>query len=217
MFKFKDLSFAYPKSESIFSEINLEINPSEITTLTGSNGSGKTTFCRLIMGLTGPYSGSLRINDIECSDLTTVEIAGKIVHLKQEPTANIVSAMPQEDLEIWMHKYIDQTAVDQSKLDAALDHFNLRSQSKQPVWELSNGQLKRVGLSALLLNRDKYWILDEPTSGLDSHLIDRLIDLIKQQKQNNSGMLIISHRYEKFKGTADRFLEIKNKKVIDII
>ena len=208
--QFKDFSFGF-NDNSIFDNINFEIKTDEITILSGSNGSGKTTLCRLLMGFLKDYSGQLSVDDIENKTQSTVEISNFITYIKQEPSANVVSAFPAEDLEIWLHKFIGNE-IESAKVVDALKYFGLEAHAKQPIWELSNGQLKRVGLSSLLLNTDKFWILDEPTAGLDDLLIDKLLTLIKNQKNRNKGMIIISHRSEKFIDVADNFIEIENKK-----
>jgi ABC-type multidrug transport system ATPase subunit len=217
MISFKNFSFNYINNIPLFKDLDFNIKKDQITVLTGFNGSGKTTFCRLIMGLLKNYNGSLKINGIEQHKLNTFQLAEKITFLKQEPTANIVASFPDEDLDIWLHKFRSQFSANSEIINDALSFFSLIDQKDQPVWELSSGQLKRIGLAALLLNLNKYWILDEPTSGLDPALIGRLIELIEKKKeQKKNGILLISHRFEKFQNIADRILEIKDKTIREI-
>ncbi len=216
MIKFNKFSFGYKSNNLLFKNLNLNISKDQITIMTGNNGSGKTTFCRLIIGLLHKYSGNLQIDGIEQTQLSTLKISDNITYIKQEPASNIVSAIPREDLDIWLHKFLTKQDSNNKIIDEALDYFNLQEQADQPVWELSSGQLKRIGLSALILNKNKFWLLDEPTSGLDNELINILLEIIKIQKERKMGMLIISHRYEKFSEVADRVLEINNKKIMEL-
>ncbi|KQC07650.1 MAG: hypothetical protein APR54_05750 [Candidatus Cloacimonas sp. SDB] len=216
MISFKNFSFNYNNNIPLFKDLDLKIKKDQITVLTGFNGSGKTTICRLIMGLLKNFSGSLKINGVEQLKCNTLELAEKITYIKQEPTANIVASFPSEDLDIWLHKFRTQFSANSEIINDALSFFNLIDQKDQPVWELSSGQLKRIGLAALLLNLNKYWILDEPTSGLDPALIGRLIELIEKKKEQKNGILLISHRFEKFQNIADRILEIKDKTIREI-
>jgi len=216
MINFKNFSFSY-NNIPLFENLDLDIRSDQITLLTGFNGSGKTTICRLIMGLIKNYSGSLKINGIEQHKWKTLDLAENITFIKQEPTANIVASFPSEDLDIWLHRFRTKFSANTEMIDEALSFFDLIEQKDQPVWELSNGQLKRIGLAALLLNSDKYWILDEPTSGLDKALIGRLIQLIGIKKEQKNGILLISHRFEKFKGIADKILEIRDKTIQEML
>ncbi len=216
MLEIQDLSFAYSDGIPIFEKINLNLSFNEITLLKGTNGCGKTTLCRLIMKFLKCQSGNIIINNINTDQLTTEQISEGITYLKQEPAANVVAATAAEDLSIWLQKF--RKKIDpEDKIETALQYFGMQELSEQPVWELSSGQLKRIGLSALLLNKEKYWILDEPTSGLDDSLIEKLMQLIKSQKEKNKGMLIISHRANLFRQTADKFFEIKDKKIFEIL
>jgi len=217
MITFDKFCFFYKIDNPVFEKLDLSIKSNQITVLTGSNGSGKTTFCRLLIGLIKKYSGNLKIDGVEQKDLSITNISKKITYIKQEPAANIVSAIPREDLDIWIHKFCTDFNSDKKQLDEVLDYFILNKQADQPVWELSSGQMKRIGLAALLLNKDKFWLLDEPTSGLDNDLIDKLLELIKAQKEQKKGMMIISHRHDKFIDVADRILEIKNKKIMELV
>jgi len=216
MIDLKDFSFKYGNGLPLFKDQNLTIQKEQVTVLTGGNGSGKTTFCRLIIGLLNDYSGSFKINGTEQTKLSTLTISDLITYIKQEPAANLVSALPGEDLDIWLHKFLLKSSSNEKTINEALRYFDLEEQAETPVWELSSGQLKRIGLAALLLNKEKYWLLDEPTSGLDNQLINRLIDLIKEQKELSNGMLIISHRYKKFIDVADRILEIQDNKILEL-
>jgi len=215
MIYLNDFSFGF-KEQLLFKSIDLKIRSDEITVLTGGNGSGKTTFCRLIMALTNGYSGSLKINEEEQRTYSTKSLSNIITYIKQEPSANIVSDLPIEDLKIWQDKFMRKD-IDDEPIVNALNFFGLDDQLSQPVWELSSGQQKRVGLAALLLNRDKFWLLDEPTSGLDNQLIKILLNLIEDQRAQKRGMLIISHRNEKFTAVADRILEIQDKSIKEIV
>jgi len=216
MIDLKGFTFSFSEDLPLFEDLNITLNRNEVTVLTGSNGSGKTTFCRLITGLVRDYSGSLTIDGEEGSKLSTTRISDKITYIKQEPAANLVSALPEEELDIWLHKFRASPHSNGNIIIEALKYFQLEMQADTPVWELSSGQLKRIGLAALLLNKEKYWLLDEPTSGLDSELIDKLTNLITAQKKSGNGMLIISHRYEKFTDIADRILKIHNNKILDL-
>jgi len=215
MFSINGLSFGFRPEELLFDDLHLNLPLSKISVLTGVNGSGKTTFCKLLTGLIANYKGNLLIEGQEQKKLSVPEIAEKVTFLKQEPAANIISALPKDDLKIWLHKF-SPGEYDDSKVWDALNHFDIADQAEKPVWELSNGQLKRVGLAGLWLNKDKYWILDEPTSGLDTEQINHLLELIEAQKLKGKGMLIVSHRYTNFLKFADQILEIKDNKIQDI-
>ncbi len=217
IYNIQNLSFSYDEKCLIFENINLQLDTNKITLLNGINGSGKTTFCRLLSGLEKKYKGRISLGYRELSKLSSAEISDKIVYLKQESFANIIAATPSEDIAIWKHKFQNKISHEFEKEQLeALKEYNLEQFKDQPFWEMSGGQIKRVGLAGLLLNMDKYWILDEPVTGLENALIDILINILQKRKTEGKGALIISHRFEKFEQIVDNWLKIKDKKIIDI-
>lgn len=216
IYKIENLSFSYDEKCLIFENIDLQIDINKITLLAGINGSGKTTFCRLLSGLEKKYQGKIFLENNALTKLSSAEISDKIVYLKQESFANIIAATPIEDIAIWKHKFQNKILPEFEKEQLqALKEYNLEQFKDQPFWEMSGGQIKRVGLAGLLLNIDKYWILDEPVTGLENALIDILINILQKRKTTGKGALIISHRFEKFEQIVDNWLKIEDKKIID--
>ncbi|MBS3767935.1 MAG: ATP-binding cassette domain-containing protein, partial [Candidatus Cloacimonetes bacterium] len=189
---------------------------SQTVLLKGDNGSGKTTLCRILTGLEKEFSGTVKLDSENLQELSNTLIADKIFYLQQGTLRNIIAATPNDDLAIWQHKFNhDDTEKLQNEREKALKYFCIDKIKQKPLWELSNGQIKRIGLAAMLLNTDKYFILDEQTSGLDEKLLNLLIAVLKNHKKKNLGALIISHKQRIFDNLADKTLQIENKQVFE--
>ena len=216
IYQINQLSFSYDGINKIFEDINIGLPHDKITLLDGVNGSGKTTFCRLLSGLEKGYSGQIVLNNKILSSLPISQVANEVIYIKQEPSANVVAATPNEDLTIWQHKFKQKIGDDSILIrNKALKEFYMTTFKDQPFWELSGGQIKRSGLAALLLNYDKYWILDEPVTGLDEKLVDIFVNILQKRKEEGKGALLITHQQKKFKPLIDNFLKIENKKIIE--
>jgi len=210
----KDLSFSYQAENPIFVNASLELPFNEITFLKGANGSGKTTLCRILSGLQKEYTGSIQINDLDLKPVSFSERAKSIIYLKQEPLANVVAATPEEDLTLWQHGFDKNSDELSSDLrDKVMERLRMNDLKDKPFWELSGGQIKRIGLAALLVNYDKYWILDEPIAGLDNTLTRIFIEILEERKVLGKGSLIISHKEEYFLNLMDNNYLIQNKKI----
>ncbi|MDP8267635.1 MAG: ABC transporter ATP-binding protein [Candidatus Tenebribacter davisii] len=216
--KTKDLSFAYNDQNKIFIDTSFNLSFNEITFLNGANGSGKTTLCRILSGLEKNYTGSLIMNYLEMNTISFSERSKSIIYLKQEPQANVVATTPDEDLAIWQHGF-DKDLDESSSIlrERVMDKLKIKDLKDQPFWELSGGQIKRIGLAALLIHYDKYWILDEPISGLDTKLTDIFIEILEKRKLLGKGCLIISHKEEQFKNLIDKYYTIKDKSIEEIL
>ena len=211
--KIEDLSFAYQHGNSIFTEASLDLPINEITFLKGANGSGKTTLCRILSGLEADYNGSIRLNDLDLKPVSFTERANSIIYLKQEPFQNVVAATPDEDITLWQHGFDVQKKDTSSNLrDKVMQKLKIEHLRDKPFWELSGGQIKRIGLAALLINYDKYWILDEPIAGLDNTLIGIFMSILEERKALGKGCLIISHKEDFFQNNIDNYYLIENKK-----
>ncbi|MCF7911514.1 MAG: ABC transporter ATP-binding protein [Candidatus Cloacimonetes bacterium] len=211
LIRLQNFSFSFPEKD-IFRNIDLDISLSGVTLLSGENGSGKSTFCRLLLALQSGYSGNLLFNDLEISTADTISIASEITYLKQSSSLNLLAATSMLDLVIWQAGF-ELNEPDEAAIEVALNYFDLLDLQDKPVWELSEGQRQRAVLAALLLNRQKVWLLDEPASGLDIIRQIKLKNLIAEQSRHR-GILIISHRYDLFADISDKIYEIRNKSII---
>ncbi len=215
MITIKDLSFAYNNSDFIFRNCSLRLDLSAITFLRGENGSGKSTLCRLLAGLERNFSGSIELNSKNINNLIPTQIAEQILYIQQGALKNLIAATPDSDLAIWQHKFIMQDNPDlQQRREQALKHFKINSIKHKPIWELSNGQSKRIGLAAMLIDEKEYVILDEQTSGLDKKTLSFLKQILKKRKEKNLGALIISHNIEFLHELIDNVIEIKGTKLL---
>ena len=211
--KIEDLSFAYQPGYSIFTNASLELPINEITLLKGANGSGKTTLCRILSGLEVNYNGNIHFNDLDFKLVSFAERANSIIYLKQEPLQNVVATTPDEDLTLWQHGFEVQKKDTSSNLrDKIMQKLKIEHLRDKPFWELSGGQIKRIGLAALLINYDKYWILDEPIAGLDNTLIGIFMSILEERKALGKGCLIISHKADFFQKIIDNNYLIESRK-----
>ena len=142
IYNIQNLSFFYDEKCLIFEDIDLHLDFEKITLLDGINGSGKTTFCRLLSGLEKNYKGRIFLGNRELSKLSFAEISEKIVYLKQESFANIIAATPSEDIAIWNHKFQNKILPELEKEQLeVLKEYDLDHLQDQPFWEMSGGQI----------------------------------------------------------------------------
>ncbi|MCF7858133.1 MAG: energy-coupling factor ABC transporter ATP-binding protein [Candidatus Cloacimonetes bacterium] len=209
----KDLAFEYKQGKPLFTQISLSFKLNDITFLSGANGSGKTTFCRIISGLEKKYRGKVEIADQDLRSFSFAELAKILVYLKQEPISNIIASEAEEDLKIWQFFSDSHEDVLSRERQSALNKYEISSISRKPNWELSGGQLKRIGLAALLLKDNHYWIMDEPLAGLDDSLVSLLVKILKERKLNGNGCLIVSHNEKVLKEIIDQYYIICDQKI----
>ncbi|MBN2461928.1 MAG: ABC transporter ATP-binding protein [Candidatus Cloacimonetes bacterium] len=212
MYVIKDLNFTYDTGQVIFQNASLDLDSQKLTGLTGKNGSGKTTFCRLLCGLITRYAGSIKLQDKNLKEMSTAEIARTVTYIKQEALANIVAATPSEDLTLWLHRFSSGNIGDAKTINPALEQFKIAECKDKPIWEMSSGQIRRINLAALLLNPDKYWIIDEPMAGLDADIQNIFIKMLLNKRNSGTGALVISHDQGYLMQHLDYVYQIEDQK-----
>ncbi|MDQ1197784.1 energy-coupling factor ABC transporter ATP-binding protein [Agrobacterium sp. SORGH_AS 787] len=132
----------------------------------GLNGSGKTTFARLINGLTKPTTGRVIVNGLD-----TVKDADAVLKqvgfVFQNPQNQIILPIIRDDIAFGLrNRGLGKSAVDEA-VTAILHRFGIEHLSGRRAHELSGGELQLAALAALSITGPNILILDEPTNQLD--------------------------------------------------
>ena len=172
----------YRNDDRIFSEISFDLSEGQHLLISGANGTGKTSLLRVICGLTAPTGGTilwnqLATNNIDCRYYEHLAYLGHKNALIPELTA-------RENLEYTFegNRSINRTS-------SVLEAFGLNKYLDQYAEKLSNGQIRKVALSRILLSEKTLWILDEPVANLDTSGTQFLLAEM-QAHLGQGGMLI---------------------------
>ena len=201
---FKNVSFGWPgEKENIISNCNFSIDKSGLWMIVGRNGSGKSTFLKLINGIIQPKNG-----DINC--LANIGI------VFQNPDHQILMPNCRSELLININQKISPEA-ESRKIKNVLDKVGLTGFEKRPVHTLSGGQKQRLTIACSLISDKNFILLDEPTALLDRNSQLKVLKTIKNLtnvKENPLTALWITHRHEEL-SFADAVAELNNGKLSD--
>lgn len=194
------------RKKQILKNVSLELNEGDILGFIGPNGAGKTTTIKLILGLQGITSGTVKINgyDIQKDFCRAIERVGTIVE--------------NPDLYMYMSGYNNLKMianlyknVDKKRIDEVIKIVGLEKRIKDKVSKYSLGMRQRLGIAQAILHRPNILILDEPTNGLDPEGIKQLRDLlINLAKKEKMGILISSHNLSELESFCTKIAIIKN-------
>ena len=185
-------------------EVNISIEEGKIVGLLGPNGSGKTTFLKLLAGLVRASSGSIRI----CS----TEIGYK--------TKGLVAYLPDSDfLYPWM-KISDAKKVystffrdfDAAKFDELLSFMKL--DCTMSVKALSRGMMEKLSLALTLARNARLIILDEPLNGVDPIAREQILGAILKGFNYESSIIITSHLINEVERILDEVHFLKEGKIV---
>ncbi|MEL0125543.1 MAG: heme ABC exporter ATP-binding protein CcmA [Alphaproteobacteria bacterium] len=187
----------------IFKNFCLKIFSSEIITLIGRNGSGKTSLLEMITGLLKPESGVIRINKINIEEIGERK-RDQFIYIPYEDALK-ENLTINENLQIWAN--LASIDLSEKLFEKSLNYFSLSKIKHVLVSKLSQGQKKKIALTKLLLTNCSLWILDEPFNSLDKESIEILKKLFLSHKKNGGVVLFASHIDIKIRGKINIFLK----------
>lgn len=206
MIQIKNLSFSYPQ-HPIFKDLNLQIDSGSFTTLIGENGSGKSTFLKLVLGHLKPDSGDITINGHSAQQIIPHEIA----YVSQEGLKQIRN-FPATALELVMAKCKRMDRKAEKLAMESLRNMGMASHSHKLLSQLSGGQLQRTLIARELLFQPKLLILDEPSAGLDERSRKHLFSFLQELNQKHLiTILLVTHHQEEVFGSV---YEVKNQNLL---
>lgn len=206
----KDLHKSFGKKE-ILKGVNVEIEQGDILGFIGPNGAGKTTTIKLILGLQGITSGSVKINgfDIQKDFTKAIEKVGTIV---ENPDLYMYMS-GYDNLKLISNLYKN---IDKKRIDEVVALVGLENRIKDKVSKYSLGMRQRLGVAQAILHKPNLLILDEPTNGLDPEGIKEMRELLKKlAKEENMAVFISSHNLAELESFCNKVCIIKNGAVVE--
>ena len=208
MIETKKLTKDYGSGRGIF-DISLKIEQGEMLGFVGTNGSGKTTTIRSILGFIKPTSGSAFVNGLSSWEHSS-EIVKNIGYVPGEiafPDLKTGIEFLKSQAEFLGLKNMDYAneIIERLQLDP---RANLKRMSK--------GMKQKTALVAALMADLPIIILDEPTTGLDPLMRVAFLDILKEEHAKGKTIFISSHMYEELETTCDRVALINNGHIEEI-
>ncbi|MGP7818394.1 ABC transporter ATP-binding protein [Niallia sp. 01092] len=191
----------YEGNKDIIHNINFELQKGELVGLIGSNGAGKSTTIKGMLGLLAHMDGKIDIMDHTYS------------YIPERPVF-------YDELTLWEH--LDFIAAVEKLEDAAyrtdaerlLKKFSLQDHIHQFPQTFSKGMQQKAMLVLAFITKPDFYIIDEPFMGLDPMAMKLLLEYIQEEKNRGAGIIMSTHVLDTAEKICNRFLMIHNGAIV---
>lgn len=204
----RDIVKVYGK-RTVLKKVNMNIQKGDIYGFIGKNGAGKTTFMRVILSLTYPQSGDVKL----FGDKTLQEVGLKVGSLIEAP--GIYKNLTGEEN---LRRFSILYGADPDKAPELLKLVGLKNTGKKKAKDYSLGMRQRLGIAIALIGDPELLLLDEPINGLDPEGIKEIRDLIlKLNEEKGITFLISSHLLDELGKVVTKYGIINDGEMLEEI
>ena len=205
----KGLTKDYGKGRGVF-DVSFDIPRGATFGYCGTNGSGKTTTIRHIMGFIKPDKGTVTVNGLDAwKDAEKIKplvgyLPGEIAFPQLEHGSDFLKVQAE---------MIDLK--DMSKAERIINMMQLDPTAN--LKRMSKGMKQKTAIVAAFMNSPEIIILDEPTTGLDPLMREAFVNLIKEEKARGATIIMSNHMFDELEETCDYVAFIKDGYIVDIV
>jgi len=182
--------------------LNLSVNRGEVFGLLGPNGAGKTTTILMLLGLTEPSRGQVRVLGFD-PVRQPLSVKARVGYMPDQ--VGFYDELTARENLIYIAKLngIPRSEI-QRRVEDAIERVRLTSVIDKRTGTFSRGMRQRLGLADVLIKNPQLIIMDEPTQGLDPELAHEFLGLIHDLKAEGTTILLSSHLLHQVQVICDR-------------
>ncbi|RDU96182.1 phosphonate ABC transporter ATP-binding protein [Trinickia dinghuensis] len=221
----RNLTMRYPNGHTALQDMNLSVEAGDMVVVLGSNGSGKSTFMKCVVGLNRPTTGTV---EVAGRDLTT--LSGKAMREARMPLALIsqhANLVRRRSVlanvccgALGRHRTLATTLgrMPRDEIDPALGYLaevGLAELAGQRAGTLSGGQAQRVAVARALAQAPQVLLADEPVASLDPEAADEVMRLLRRlATEDGLAVVCVLHQPELATRYADRLVGLRRGKTV---
>tara|TARA_B100000676_G_scaffold224626_1_gene222064 strand:- start:4518 stop:5168 length:651 start_codon:yes stop_codon:yes gene_type:complete len=215
MINFIDVTLKHQNSRGIHN-VSFNVHKGQFVYLMGPTGAGKSTIINSIIKSVKPDSGQILVNNYDVSNLSENELflyrrdIGMVFQdfkLVNDRTIFENVALPLQIIGI--HKNIIN-----EKVQNILNKVGLKHKSQSKPFELSGGEQQKICVARALIKNPKIVVADEPTGNLDPSSSDDIIDLLENESNKGTTIIMATHNYPLIENRIKHFIELNNGRVV---
>ncbi|MCU6746262.1 sugar ABC transporter ATP-binding protein [Faecalicatena acetigenes] len=216
LLELKELSKSF-SGNCVLNKISLTLKPGEVHALVGENGAGKSTLIKCISGIYIPDSGELYVKGQQqrfTNPLQALQAGIAVIHQELTP---IRERSVMEN--IWLGREPRKgLVIDKKRMYAdtekLLDELEISVRPSDIMKNLSIAQIQMIEIAKAVSSHANIVVMDEPTSSLTTNEVTQLFKIIGQLKENNTGIIYVSHKMDEIFEIADTITVLRDGEYI---
>ena len=209
--KIKNLSFTYEDGNEVLKDINLEAFSGESIGIIGSNGIGKSTLMKLLVGLRLEYKGELEVAGHPVNKKNLNHIREHVGYVFQDSDSQLFLSTIEEDVAFGPQNYGLSDDEVERRVQEALEKVHITELRKKHNYKLSGGEKKLAAIATILSMEPDIIIMDEPSIALDPRNRRNLINILNELKCLK---IITSHDLDFVMDTCERVILLDEGRII---
>ncbi|MEK3905727.1 ABC transporter ATP-binding protein [Oceanobacillus sp. FSL W7-1309] len=205
------------EQQPIIHDISLTLYHGEFIAIVGANGSGKTSFSRILAGIQRPTKGSVSIKDRKIGSWKESQLREEIGYVFQNPEHQFIANTVYEEIAFSLRLKMETEATVKEKVQAVLETCGLLHLQHEHPYTLSQGQKRRLSVATMIVDDQPFLLLDEPTFGQDASSNAQLMGLLQGRYKSGATIAMVTHDMELIHDYATRVLVLhKGRLVADL-
>lgn len=205
------VSFGYDKNHRVLEDICLHAGETDSIGLVGANGVGKSTFLKLLVGLSLDFTGDIRVEEIPVQRETLPQIREKIGYVFQDSDSQLFMSTAFEDIAFAPRNYGLPEAEVEHRVAKALEMTGISHLRDKQIYKMSGGEKKLVSIATILSMTPDIILMDEPSIALDPRNRRNLIRILNSFEHLK---IIASHDLDMIWDTCERTILMANGRII---
>ncbi|KAA5605321.1 ABC transporter ATP-binding protein [Roseospira marina] len=198
----ENLSTGYDKADVLL-DLSLTVKPGTITCLLGSNGAGKTTVIRSILGLTPPRRGTIRLGDTDITGMATHKVIAQGLACIPEGRRMFPKLTVEENLRLGAYQVSDEALI-RARMETVFETFpRLAERRDQLAGTMSGGEQAMVSIGRGLMSGPKILLIDEPSLGLSPLYVKENFKIIDGIRDQGVTVFLVEQNVRQTLGIAD--------------
>ena len=204
----RDVTHGFDGGRPVLREVTVRLEEQRIGVI-GANGSGKSTFARMLNGLVVPEQGTVTLDGLSTATQGR-EVRRRVGFCFTDPDAQIVMPTVAEDVAFSLRRRGLTKGEISARVDAALTGHGLAGRGDHPAHLLSGGQKQLLALAAVLVTEPDLLVMDEPTTLLDIRNARRVADVVRSLPQQ---VVLVTHHLDLL-ADFDRVLVFDDRRLV---